>query len=103
MEDVKQFKRSRSDALRKFKTLTNKLQRICDGSITTTVPLGNMLVELDDLWMIFVEEHGLLTDALQMLEEQEAGAAVKEGKVTGKPCKNTMMRLKIVIRRYHTT
>ena len=84
MEDVKQFKRSRSDALRKFKTLTNKLQRICDGSMTTTVPLGNMLVELDDLWMIFVEEHGLLTDALQMLEEQEAGAAVKEGKVTGK-------------------
>ena len=84
MEDVKQFKKSRSDALRKLKTLINKLQRICDGSVTAAAPLGNMLEELDDLWMSFVEEHGALTDALQLLEGQDAGAAVREGKVTGK-------------------
>ncbi len=46
--------------------------------------LGNLLLELDELWECFVDEHGTLSDALQRLEVTEPGAAEREGKVTGK-------------------
>ena len=84
MEDVKNLKKSRSDALRKFKTHKTKMQRICSGTIGTEVSLGDLLVELDEFWECFADEHGTLSDALQTLELTEAGAAVREGKVTGK-------------------
>ena len=80
-ERIKLSKEHRSTVLRKLKALIKKAQRIQLGE-EADVSLEKVLVEIDEYWELFRQEHLQLEYLLGELEAKSPGTSEESGKVS---------------------
>ena len=80
-ERIKLSKENRSSVLRKLKALIKKAQRIQLGE-EAEISLEKMLVEIDEYWELFRQEHLQLEYLLGELEAKSPGTSEESGKVS---------------------
>lgn len=89
-DELKIWKAQRSETARKARSLTNRAIRICTGEVEPDpdTSLGELLLQIDDHWRQFVEEHNEIVSIVQGMEAKEPGTGVKASLVSGKSLKD---------------
>ena len=89
-DELKIWKAQRSETARKTKSLTNRAIRICTGEVEPDpdTSLGELLLQIDDHWRQFVEEHNEIVSIVQGMEAKEPGTGLKASLVSGKNLKD---------------
>ena len=80
-ERIKLSKENRSSVLRKLKALIKRAHRVELGE-EADISLEKMLVEIDEYWELFRQEHAQLEYLLGELEAKSPGSSEEAGKVS---------------------
>ena len=86
MSDLKAFKDSRGNALKKLSTHINKINRVCAQEVVLgpDESLSSLLLQLDGIFEEVSTTHDTLERVLKNLEKTEKGSYAKNEVVSGK-------------------